>query len=203
MNNGKISPINKPSWIKEFEREVGKVEINGSLRSVVLLLIDCSGSMSGDKIEQARKGAIDFASTAIEKGYLVGLISFDTNATLLSNPVQDLLALESTLQELYASGTTNMTDAVRIARDILKKYMGRKAICIVTDGAPNEPKSVINETHLARMEGIDIMAIGTDDANWDFLKKIVSRTELAVMVESRELSRGMENMAKMLPGGKN
>ena len=47
------------------------------------LLIDCSESMTGEKLKQARSGAGDFILRALAKGYGVGLISFDDRASVL------------------------------------------------------------------------------------------------------------------------
>jgi Mg-chelatase subunit ChlD len=46
--------------------------------------------MSGNKLEQAKKGAKGFADDAQTKGYSVGLIQFDTNAQHLLEPQRHL-----------------------------------------------------------------------------------------------------------------
>src|SRR3989344_9047152 len=62
-------------------------------RAFVYLVIDCSGSMTGHKLEQAKKGSLDFAASALHDGYEVGLISFNSAAFHLCPLVSDLSEL--------------------------------------------------------------------------------------------------------------
>ncbi len=48
-------------------------------------------------------------------------------------------------------------------------------ICIVTDGEPNSQHDTIVSARAARARGIEIMAVGTDDADWTFLSRIGSK----------------------------
>ena len=47
---------------------------------------------------------------------------------------------------------------------------------------------------------IDIITIGTEDADRIFLKELASRSDLSVMVSSDDLGSGIASTAKMLPG---
>ena len=60
----------------------------------VYLAVDCSGSMEGDKLRQAKRGAMDFAKGALKKGYATGLIRFDTMAVHLCEPQRNITVLE-------------------------------------------------------------------------------------------------------------
>src|ERR1035437_5292227 len=60
----------------------------------ILLLIDCSASMEGAKIAKAKNGALSFSSDALQKGYLVGLVKFDSHAKMIVKPSGDLAELE-------------------------------------------------------------------------------------------------------------
>ena len=51
-----------------------------SAQGFVYLAIDCSASMAGQKLLQAREGALDFAEDAQIKGYSVGLVQFESSA---------------------------------------------------------------------------------------------------------------------------
>ena len=44
--------------------------------SNILVLLDTSGSMTGDKLLQAKSGAVDFAHSASAKGYATALAIF-------------------------------------------------------------------------------------------------------------------------------
>ncbi len=57
-------------------------------------MLDCSASMTGYKLEQAREGVLDFAKDAIRKEYLTGLIKFNSLAMHICEPTKDISYLE-------------------------------------------------------------------------------------------------------------
>jgi Mg-chelatase subunit ChlD len=167
--------------------------------SVVYLLLDTSGSMEGQKLAQAKKGAINFAEDARGKGYAVGVITFSTTATHLCEPQQDISTLNQYLERIDAGGSTNMTDAILLALQKMGDRGVYRTIVIVTDGMPDSQEIALEVAQEAKASGIDILTIGTDDADRDFLAKLASKTELSVKVLSDRLEQGITSMAKMLP----
>ena len=186
----------------------------------VYLLVDCSGSMAGDKMEQAKKGAAGFAKDAIAKGYSAGLIEFYGIANHLCEPTKDVAVLQPYIDGLEAKKAskaqaflaafrrgvygTNVSEAIRIAQDRLNELKGLKAIVLVTDGqanGPGDPDASLKRGESAKKDGIDIITIGTDDADQDFLKKLASRTELGMKVARDQLQQAIVSSANLLPGG--
>jgi molecular chaperone DnaK len=169
-------------------------------RSRAFLLIDCSSSMSGSKITQATEGALAFAGDALKKQYSIGLIAFASAAEILCRTEDSLSIIASKAQRMIASGSTNMTDGIEAAAAELENGAGVRAIVIVTDGVPDNPETALRAARRAKESGIDIIAIGTDDADQRFLQQIASRAELAVKVARTELQSGVAGAAKLLPG---
>lgn len=187
-------------WVKELESSSGVQIVLPQKSKNVLVLLDCSGSMgSNDKLGQAKRGSIGFSEDALSKGFSVGLIRFTSIAELLLKPSSKLSILKNLISELSVSGTTNLTDAIKTAREVLISIQGEKILCIVTDGMPDNEITAIEMAHQARQEGIDIMTIGTDDADITFLKKISTRDQLSIIVDSLQLEAGIRSMAKLLP----
>jgi Mg-chelatase subunit ChlD len=166
---------------------------------VVYLLLDTSGSMEGQKLVQAKRGAINFAEDARSKGYTGGLIQFGSTVTYLCEPQHDISVLNQYLERIYADGSTNMTDAILLALQKMSDRKGYRAMVIVTDGMPDSQETALDAAQEAKANGIDILTIGTDDADSDFLAKLASKTELSVKVLSDRLEQGVTSMAKMLP----
>jgi Mg-chelatase subunit ChlD len=163
---------------------------------VVYLVIDCSGSM------QVIKGATDFAREARRKGYSVGLIQFSDDATHLCEPVREISALEKHLRSLDLGGYTHMAEAILLADEKLAGRKGKRVMVIATDGMPNghgEPNASLNIGKAVKEKGIDIIVIGTDDADRDFLKRLASRSELGVKVPTEQLGQSIASTAKILP----
>ncbi|MBV6519537.1 MAG: hypothetical protein DCC43_02795 [Candidatus Brocadia sp.] len=187
-------------WVKKLEAASGKPVIMRRSFKNVYLLVDCSGSMAeGNKLEQAKHGAIGFAKEALEKEYSVGLIQFSSGAEHLLELQNELTCLNTKVGSMTASGSTNMAAAIKIARDSLADKAGKKVICVITDGMPDDKKATFEAANELRMQGVEIMAIGTDDANKEFLEELANRKDLSLKVLRDELERGIISMAKMLP----
>jgi Ca-activated chloride channel family protein len=120
----------------------------------VFLVVDTSGSMSGDKIEAAREALRVFLSQI--KGDLeqVGMVEFSTQVNNII-PLGELRAnraeLEQAVEALYAEGDTALLDGVRSAYVRLQQ-MGDdsriNAIVAMTDGRENASR--ISLRQLAR-----------------------------------------------------
>ena len=190
----------------EIRHEGKPVISSSSLTGYVYLLVDCSASMEGDKLKQAKKGTLNFAKDALSKGYFTGLIRFDSHAKLVCEPYKDISNLEKRLVGLEIGDTTHMAKAINLAHELLKEMQGTRVIVVVTDGMPNgfgDPIASLNAGQNAKKNGIDIIAIGTDDADQEFLKRLASRAELGIKVPSKQLGKTITSSAKMLlPGDK-
>lgn len=167
------------------------------------LVIDCSSSMAGDKLNQAKRGASRFARDALSKGYSTGLIQFDSSASLLSEPTKEISVLERYLSGMVAGGSTNMAAAIRLAHEQLVGKTGFRAMVIVTDGMPDSVSDSLRAGKDAKKDGIDIITIGTDDADQEFLKKLSSRAELGAKVSREQFEQSIASSVKMLPSDTN
>lgn len=177
-----------------------KIDIHIKKRlGYVYLVLDCSASMLGHKLSQAKQGIIDFAKQATAKDYLTGLIKFDYSATHLCEPTQNISALEKQLEGIRADGSTNMVSAIEMAHDRLKTLVSARVMVIATDGVPNDIPGSIKAGELAKRDGIDIIAVGTDDADQEFLKRLASRTELGSKVAPENLGKAIASVAGYLP----
>ncbi len=180
------------------------VDRDGKPKSVVdpptvYLLLDVSGSMDEGKLRQARDGGISFAEDAVQKGYLVGVIQFSTWARLRVNPTTDRRGIEKGLSQVGLQMTTNMAGAIELATSQFGRSKGQRAVVLVTDGYPNDAAAALAAADQAKRRGITIIAIGTDDADRLFLKKLASASELATTVPNSELKAAITSAARLLP----
>jgi uncharacterized protein YegL len=72
-------------------------------------------------------------------------------------------------------------------------------IVIATDGRPDSKRNAIKEAEKAKADNIDIITIGTDDAEQDFLKKMATRAELGNKVTREVFSQAISDASKLLP----
>lgn len=185
-------------------RHEGKPVSGSAMTGYVYLLLDRSASMAGNKIGQAKKGALNFAKEALNKGYFTGLIQFDSSTKLLCEPYKDISVIEKAISKMETGDTTHMAKAINLAASLLKDLTTTRVMVIVTDGMPNgegDPLASLKAGEYAKKSGIDIIAIGTDDADREFLRKLASRSDLGVKVESKHLEKTITDSARLLPFG--
>jgi hypothetical protein len=70
---------------------------------------------------------------------------------------------------------------------------------IATDGQPDNAAEALSEAARAKKDGIDIVTIGTDDADQAFLKSLATRSELGSKVSSAVFSQAISAASNLLP----
>lgn len=168
--------------------------------SNVLLLLDTSGSMAGNKIQQAKSGAVDFAHSASAKGYSTALAVFADRAAMVCDPIADSRTLARKIEKLrvgIVGGSTNMAAGLVLAG----KFRELAAVVVVTDGASNNNKAALDAAILLKSRGVEIICIGTDDADTDFLGLLATRADLATHVAAHNLRGSIQDASRLLPKG--
>jgi len=157
-----------------------------------------SGSMAGEPLAQAQRGFVDFAKDAIKIRYDVGLIAFGDEANEVSSATREINNLERAAKKLASAGGTEMAGAIILATDRLKNCSHDRIIFLVTDGGPNDRSATVAAAEAAKKQGIDIITLGTEGADHDFLRQIASREKLARNVSTANLQIGMASSARLL-----
>lgn len=169
------------------------------------LLIDCSGSMSGKSLEDAKQAANRFVEKINLDSNQVGLISFDSNAYLRQKLTKNVYSLFSSISSLSTTGSTNMAEAIKIARQTLFSHgKNDKVIVLLTDGHPDNGNLTMEEGRNAKNSGIRIITIGVGSGvNSEYLKQLASSPDDYHFVsESFELESTFINIATELSSGK-
>ena len=162
-----------------------------------LLLIDTSGSMAGDKITQAKQGAIDFARSANMRGCATGLAVFGDRAAMVCDPTFEPVKFEKKISRLdvgIVGSSTNLATGLELAN----KFSHLNAVVVVTDGQPDSQATALRAADTLKKRGIDILCIGTDDADRSFLSKLATRSDLAIHVEPQNLSKSIGQSSQLL-----
>jgi Ca-activated chloride channel family protein len=171
-------------------------QADAKLRREVTLVIDKSGSMAGEKIEQAREAGMQILG-GLEEGEFFNLISFESSVdSFASEPVpatkENLKAGRDYLKRIRAGGGTNLHDALVAS---LRPEPARGALPLVlflTDGLPTvgvTQESAIRDLAVkGNKYGRRVLTFGVGyDVNAPLLDKIAAETRgSAVYVAPKE-----------------
>jgi Ca-activated chloride channel homolog len=111
---------------------------------VTMMVIDISGSMSGDKLAGAKDAALTFVDLMREQDQ-AGLIVFDDIVTLRRSLTTNKNALKESIRDLYTQGGTAWYDAVVETVEQLDSIPGRKSVILLSDGLDNESRHSFNQ----------------------------------------------------------
>lgn len=115
-------------------------ERSEQVSKTVVFVVDKSGSMSGEKIEQA-KGALKFVLNNLREGDLFNIIAYDSSVESFRPELERFS--NSTRQQalgfvegIYAGGGTNIHDALATALRQLQDRQRPSYVIFLTDGLP-------------------------------------------------------------------
>ncbi len=151
-------------------------------KKTVLLVMDRSGSMSGQKIEQVR-AALKHVLNNLREGDLFNIIAFDSEVESFRPELQrynDKTRREALgfAEGLYAGGSTNINEALRVSLGQLTDSGRPSYVVFLTDGLPtvgetSEMRIVANSKDFNKVHArIFCFGVGYD-LNARFLDKLV------------------------------
>jgi len=155
----------------------------------VILMLDTSGSMNGNKITKLNEAVekmikVFKEAQTMEKFIKIAIITFGNHGVQLHTPMTEVTDIE--YKYLSAGGMTPMGTALKMAKDmiedkeIIKGRDYRPAVILVSDGHPNdnwrEPlDDFINDGRSKKCDRL-ALAIG-NDVDMDVLEQFVSGCE--------------------------
>ena len=134
----------------------------------LILVIDHSGSMSGDKLELAKEAAIRTVEL-LRPEDTVGVIAFDDSPTWVVSPtkVSEKEDIISSISSINAAGGTSIYPALQSAyQEMLTLNSERKHIILLTDGqsGTNDNYKQLTDNMLSNMMTLSTVAVGSDSA---------------------------------------
>ncbi len=147
------------------------------VRKDVVLVFDKSGSMGGEKIEQARR-ALEFCIRNLDKEDRFGLITYDAVITTFRDELvpasqANVLPAIRYVKQIEADGMTNINEALLIGLKMLAGSDRQRTIIFLTDGLPTEgvtdAAQIIQNVAKANISDTRIFTFGVGDDVDDYL----------------------------------
>jgi len=176
----------------------------GSVPLHIALVMDCSGSMYGQSMNEARRAAKTFISTTLasKQPRKVSLVAFPGG---VKTPVTaDQRVVLNAVDQLSPIGSTPMALGLAQARASLKASSGaQKVFVVLTDGHPDDPAGTLDECHRIRRTGGRIITVGVGrQVQQDYLRSICSSSaDYHHCDQSIELEGTFINLATELSDG--
>ena len=191
VNTSVVPPLESPS--AEAAEAVKDVFFQTKKKATIILLLDTSGSMEGDKIKQAVDSSVNFVER-LDPNDEVYVMTFGGAPILLQvgGRAGDIgEELGRTLRGLFADGNTPLYDAVCDATSVIEDLKADHAdqgdrrlygIVLLSDGDDTSSNRTENQMFGCLPSGEDVegtkiftIAYG-DDADSDLLLRIANRT---------------------------
>jgi Mg-chelatase subunit ChlD len=178
-------------------------------RSEVLLLLDCSGSMIGRRMEEAKLAAADLA-LRLPFGMPVGVIGFHSTADNRLRMTNDPQTVAAFVRGLGPAGSTRMDLALLAAGDEFNRAdharpatttnAPLRSVLLFTDGQPDKgtEEATLTAARNLRRAGAKVIAVGTGDAKLDFLTQLTDSTNLVFIATDGNLARAFASAENLL-----
>ena len=163
------------------EREIERAPVN------LVIVLDRSGSMSGDKIAQAREAAIE-ALRRLDRRDVFSLVIYDHEVSTLVSPQAptEVQRLERQIRSITSRGNTALFAGVSQGAAELRKNLERRGfvhrVLLLSDGQANVgPSSADDLGRLGtalRREGIAVTTVGLGEGfNEDLMAALAQRSD--------------------------
>jgi hypothetical protein len=122
-------------------------------RSNVVMVLDVSGSMTGQPLEEVITASRRFLSELdADRDVRLGLVSFSNEGQVLCPLSQDRNRLATAIGQMHAEGATNMAAGLREALSLLQSERAGGSILLFSDGQPTSlPSGTIEELVLEEL----------------------------------------------------
>jgi Ca-activated chloride channel family protein len=147
----------------------------------IIFVLDKSGSMQGEKIDQAKK-ALSFCVKSLKDNDKFGVIAFSTDVdelekTLLPANKANIEKAERFINKLDATGGTNVDEALQTALKKQSSTERPRMIVFLTDGLPTvgtkDVSAILKNVEKSKSKNLRIFAFGVGyDVNTHFLDKL-------------------------------
>jgi len=172
-----------------FSPDVSICSIPEELPGVdVVVVIDTSGSMQGDGIAAAKSSAVEFIHRLEQDRDMVGLVEFNSGASVLSAVTNEFSAVSGMISGLEANGGTAIDTGLVAGFQVLQASSRSnvpKVLVLLSDGG-SDPAAALAAADLIKSNGVNIITVGVGDADRGLLARIANTSQDFLFSGTRE-----------------
>lgn len=166
----------------------------------ISLVIDCSGSMNGEKLAEVKQAALEFVKSQQLESTKVGVISFSSFAQVETAMTDDPRVIGNAISQLYAEGGTNITAGLNTSATQFNRETTNDYALIFTDGMPNSIENSIAAAKNLRRNAT-LLAIATNDAETWFLQELTGDPDLVIRATAGSFDESFKQAKDIITSG--
>jgi len=191
--------------LRRIHKNILKYDLKETIRKDksgvnIIYAIDASGSMKGEKLEQAKKAGIALTYKAVRDKNKVGLLVFQEKIINEVHLTDNIELLTKELVKIRARQQTNMEQTIIKSIEMFSKTKGTKNLIIITDVIPTLAENAqdpiertLKAASIAASQKIRISIVGIklEKPALELAKRIVEMTsgKLYFVLNTKELDR--------------
>ncbi len=183
--NHYVSPSTDGENIYDVTLEISGKTQQPIIETDVVFVLDVSGSMEGNKIDQLKLAVKDLSKKLLDKGgFKIALVNYSGAATVGVEFTQDYATVEAYVDTLEAKGATFTQAGLAAAKELLQAEdaESKKVIILISDGTPT--LSYL-PTAIAPIEGDEVKPYPSFTptykvTEWDYTQEIGSGATYAI-----------------------
>lgn len=146
----------------------------------VALVLDVSGSMGGEPMDETKTASAQFIETVLQENARVGVVTYDSYVDRLSDFSTSETALKQAVDSIRAGSSTDIEAGLQEAYSMLSSSQtDKKILVLMSDGEPNEGKvgdELVAYADSIKAQGIRIYTLG-------FFESLSSKSEAQSLME--------------------
>ncbi len=166
----------------------------------VVLLIDASGSMNGEKLQEVKTAAASFVKRQDLDQNRIAVVGFGSNVQIGTSLSGDSATVDNAIAQLNDGGSTAMDIGIQAATQELQSTSLPRNILLFTDGAPDSIPATFASVQASQSQKVKIIAVATGDADTNFLTQLTGNPSLVFYANSGQFDSAFEQAEKIIYG---
>lgn len=165
----------------------------------VLLCIDVSGSMSGERLYQAIKGGEQFLHEAADAHYTCGLVLWNHGVERYVAPDARNSEVLGVLRNAVSTGYNDLVPTLLVAKELFQPMRGDRVLCVFGDGDIGSQPTVVPLARELCAMGVRIVVRGLGPGATAALERLLCpgaiETDSQVIEDVKSIGSGIASMA--------